>query len=591
VDAVTQSQVFFPGEVDVELSIIPDDELPALIEESFDLPPIDLTLPVEDRDSLSVVILAPMPRHALRSQLKSLGELTKNLHPLSMLGQGPQKPLDRLGAMKISLAEAASISKAKESPVTREWAEVVNSLTNFGLDGDASTRTLWYMRRRTLRRSADLESVLVAVNNLDIGDDSEVLNPEEPVVDEPKPAVDTLPDNAKKAIIALSGTGELQKIADTQFRKISDAMVEVYANAINNTPIVKEPITITALTARISNGRPNASSAAKKTVENLLSANREGMSLLSATLIGRGTTKVSVERFKILFDFLVVDGFVEKFAGDIVQLEKETVREVLKTLTEIIENGNPDELKEIAQKVSQMAQESRRPTPRPEPVVPDNNLGAEEEARRRAEKERLRRLEDERRRKIEAERRRTIELATKKREATLVKSLGVKADQTRLMNVLKKAKPADRTVIVNLMTSAKIAQSKVATQVALNGLATGGEIGPLHIKRLRAVNSSFVTGLAVFEATVLSSKTVPIPRTARLSASKMKTLVASTISRRTALLTGAKNIKTLSAFGVKNKANKPSIAKVSGQLIKVLDTKTTTTRTVVSAITKLTSRS
>lgn len=55
------SQRYFPSEVDVELSVIPEDELPALVEESLMLPPIDLTAPAEDLETTSVLVLAAVP--------------------------------------------------------------------------------------------------------------------------------------------------------------------------------------------------------------------------------------------------------------------------------------------------------------------------------------------------------------------------------------------------------------------------------------------------------------------------------------------------------------------------------------------------
>lgn len=56
------SQVFFPQQMDVRLSIIPTDEIPALIEDSMSLPPIDLTLPQSAYADLSVFALIPVPR-------------------------------------------------------------------------------------------------------------------------------------------------------------------------------------------------------------------------------------------------------------------------------------------------------------------------------------------------------------------------------------------------------------------------------------------------------------------------------------------------------------------------------------------------
>ena len=55
IDTGAFSQVFFPQEMDVRLSIIPSEELPALLEDSMSLPPIDLTLPAGSYSNMSVL--------------------------------------------------------------------------------------------------------------------------------------------------------------------------------------------------------------------------------------------------------------------------------------------------------------------------------------------------------------------------------------------------------------------------------------------------------------------------------------------------------------------------------------------------------
>jgi hypothetical protein len=60
VQSLTQN--FFPQHLDVRMSIIPDDEVPALVEDSLDFPPLDLTLPPDDYTQLAVFALIPVPR-------------------------------------------------------------------------------------------------------------------------------------------------------------------------------------------------------------------------------------------------------------------------------------------------------------------------------------------------------------------------------------------------------------------------------------------------------------------------------------------------------------------------------------------------
>jgi hypothetical protein len=72
------TQAFFPQQLDVRLSVIPVDEIPALIEDSMSLPPIDLTLPANSYADLSVFALVPVPRAGFAALKSSLPTLAPN---------------------------------------------------------------------------------------------------------------------------------------------------------------------------------------------------------------------------------------------------------------------------------------------------------------------------------------------------------------------------------------------------------------------------------------------------------------------------------------------------------------------------------
>jgi hypothetical protein len=74
----TFSQAFFPQQLDVRLSVIPVDEIPALVEDSMSLPPIDLTLPANAYADLAVFALVPVPRSGFAALKKSLPTLAPN---------------------------------------------------------------------------------------------------------------------------------------------------------------------------------------------------------------------------------------------------------------------------------------------------------------------------------------------------------------------------------------------------------------------------------------------------------------------------------------------------------------------------------
>ncbi len=97
IDAINTSafsQVFFPQEMDVRLTIIPSDELPALLQDGMSLPPIDLTLPDSSYESLAVFAFIPVPVDnfaALKSSLPAtplnptLPQVLANRSPIQLL--------------------------------------------------------------------------------------------------------------------------------------------------------------------------------------------------------------------------------------------------------------------------------------------------------------------------------------------------------------------------------------------------------------------------------------------------------------------------------------------------------------------------
>jgi hypothetical protein len=144
------TQVFFPPEIEVDLSIIPDDELAAVVEDSLLLPPIDLTLTAEARDSIAILILIPVPRQRTQNLFNQLrlpdqpqvpplqrqilpaaaGQLAKRL-PLEVL-QGIRRP--RFAALALN----------PQIPVDSLWR---NEL--------AAQPLLWFVRRRNFAYRSD----------------------------------------------------------------------------------------------------------------------------------------------------------------------------------------------------------------------------------------------------------------------------------------------------------------------------------------------------------------------------------------------------------------------------------------------------
>ena len=94
IDGASFTQIYFPSQINLEMSIIPADELPAVLEESLCLPPIDLTQNADSFADLAVEVLIPVPR-------KSYAATAQTLKPVTLTSALPQvinarKPLDLL---------------------------------------------------------------------------------------------------------------------------------------------------------------------------------------------------------------------------------------------------------------------------------------------------------------------------------------------------------------------------------------------------------------------------------------------------------------------------------------------------------------
>ena len=101
----TFTQAFFPQQLDVRLSVIPVDEIPALVEDSMSLPPIDLTLPASAYADLTVFALVPVARSGFAALKASLPTLAPNpTVPQILSFRTPSELLSLYqGAIRISL--------------------------------------------------------------------------------------------------------------------------------------------------------------------------------------------------------------------------------------------------------------------------------------------------------------------------------------------------------------------------------------------------------------------------------------------------------------------------------------------------------
>jgi hypothetical protein len=136
------TQTYFPAEIDCDFSIIPEDELPALIEDALALPPIDLTLPAEALDSSAVAILAPVPRNEWRAVTARLTTRLRPIRPAAPNLVAQRKPLELL----LRLRPLVPILPLPDpsNPSDAEWQRL------------ARLPNLWFVRRRQLADRADV---------------------------------------------------------------------------------------------------------------------------------------------------------------------------------------------------------------------------------------------------------------------------------------------------------------------------------------------------------------------------------------------------------------------------------------------------
>ncbi|MGA7240821.1 MAG: hypothetical protein WBY44_34375 [Bryobacteraceae bacterium] len=131
VDTVGLTQIFFPQQMNVQLSIIPADELPAVIEEGLSLPPIDLTLPSSTYANIAVFVLIPVPRENFTALSVSLAQTQLNPALPQTLAASAANPL-------LQLFQNRPVLAAPISAAANPWAAAIGGQT-YG----------FYLRRRS----------------------------------------------------------------------------------------------------------------------------------------------------------------------------------------------------------------------------------------------------------------------------------------------------------------------------------------------------------------------------------------------------------------------------------------------------------
>jgi hypothetical protein len=144
VDPADFTQLYFPAQMDVALSIVPEDEIGVLVDESLSLPPIDLTLAEDELESTAVLVLVPVARGALRRLQATLTSLTRPLVSAAPGLLAKRRPIEALRGLTLPRRPSAPVV-ATESVADAAWRSAL-----------AGKDLLWYVRRRNLAYKAEL---------------------------------------------------------------------------------------------------------------------------------------------------------------------------------------------------------------------------------------------------------------------------------------------------------------------------------------------------------------------------------------------------------------------------------------------------
>lgn len=153
VEADTLTHRYFPPAMTVEFAFVPKDEMPALIEESLLLPPLDLEAPAETLAGLGVLILAPMQRDDFANYYDKLaGRTIKLAAPVREL-----KGTSRALMFSMNFQRASGLLAAPEDEAVVEAGQDWKDLIKRAQD----QKLFWYVRRRHLPSVATIAGAAV----------------------------------------------------------------------------------------------------------------------------------------------------------------------------------------------------------------------------------------------------------------------------------------------------------------------------------------------------------------------------------------------------------------------------------------------
>lgn len=152
VDLSSFTQHYFPDVMDVEMSIIPEDEMGLLIEESMLLPPILLD---DDTamENTSVMVFLPVPRHVFYSETKAIKKLPDPIRFPVKTVRSKFTPRDYLNVFQAKLPDFKTPEVKNEEALRQvAWQRLLYKET-----------FVWYVRRRHVSYKDEITGTTVHV--------------------------------------------------------------------------------------------------------------------------------------------------------------------------------------------------------------------------------------------------------------------------------------------------------------------------------------------------------------------------------------------------------------------------------------------
>lgn len=158
-------QVWLPGASAMQVSLVPQDEVAAIIEETLTLPPIDLSR--NDQEGMVVTALVPVPRHILHTYAANLSTLSRKTTPgqdmrnLRLAGEG----LDRMLARRTPLAAARGTSVLSEEEQAQYdlWQAALDQAAQYVPRDANGVPIIYYARQRTAPQATSLVGHSIAI--------------------------------------------------------------------------------------------------------------------------------------------------------------------------------------------------------------------------------------------------------------------------------------------------------------------------------------------------------------------------------------------------------------------------------------------